>query len=64
MARDRQGAPPWTGLIRKTFSQVIAKAKGGETTKILALTETIGHLVRFVLMPDQRFDSVGVAPLI
>ena len=34
------------------------------TTKILALTDALGCLVRFELMPGQRFDSVGVAPLI
>ncbi len=34
------------------------------TTKILALTEALGNLVRLSLMPGQRHDSVGVAPLI
>jgi transposase len=34
------------------------------TTKILALTDALGNLVHFVLMPGQRFDTVGVAPLI
>ena len=34
------------------------------TTKILALTDALGNLVRFVLMPAQRFDTVGVPPLI
>jgi len=34
------------------------------TTKILALTDALGNLVRFTLMPGQRFDTVGVAPLI
>ena len=34
------------------------------TTKILALTDALGNLVRFVLMPGQRFDTVGMAPLI
>ena len=34
------------------------------TTKILALTDTLGNLVRFVLLPGQRFDTIGVAPLI
>jgi transposase len=34
------------------------------TTKILALTDALGHLVRFVLLPGQRFDTVGVPPLI
>ena len=34
------------------------------TTKILALTDALGNLVRFVLMPGHRFDTVGVAPLL
>jgi transposase len=34
------------------------------TTKILALTDTLGNLVRFELLPGHRFDTVGVPPLI
>ncbi len=34
------------------------------TTKIVALTDALGNLVRFVLLPGQRFETVGVAPLI
>ena len=34
------------------------------TTKILALTDALGNLVRFSLMPGNRFDSIGVAPLV
>jgi transposase len=34
------------------------------TTKILALTDALGNLVRLVLLPGQRHDTVGVAPLI
>ena len=34
------------------------------TTRILALTDALGNLVRFVLLPGQRFDTGGVAPLI
>lgn len=34
------------------------------TTKILALTDALGRLVRFVLLPGQRYDTIGVAPLI
>jgi transposase len=32
-------------------------------TKILALTDALGNLVRFELLPGQRFDTVGVEPL-
>ena len=34
------------------------------TTKILALTDALGNLVRFVLLPGQRYDTIGVPPLI
>jgi glutamate 5-kinase len=55
---------PRTGRKRGTQSQAIGRSKGGMTTKILALTDALGNLVRFVLMPGHRFDTVGVAPLI
>ena len=34
------------------------------TTKILALTDALGNLVRFVLLPGHRYETIGVAPLI
>jgi len=34
------------------------------TTEILALTDALGNLVRFNLLPGQRYDTIGVAPLI
>jgi putative hemolysin len=34
------------------------------TTKVLALTDALGNLVRFVLLPGQRHDTVGLPPLI
>jgi transposase len=34
------------------------------STKILALTDALGNLVRFVLLPGHRYDTVGVPPLI
>jgi transposase len=34
------------------------------TTKIMALVDALGNLVRFVLMPGQRNDIMGVRPLI
>ena len=47
-----------------TQSQAIGRSKGGMTTKILALTDALGNLVRFILLPGHRFDTVGVEPLI
>ncbi len=50
---------------RSTFvSQAIGKSRGGLTTKILALTDDLGNLVHFVLLPGQRYDTIGVALLI
>ena len=60
----RQGPSPRTGRKRGTQSQAIGRSKGGMTTKILALTHALGNLVRFILLPGHRFDTVGVAPLI
>ena len=34
------------------------------TTKILALTDALGNLVRFELLPGHRYDTVGVPPLL
>ena len=61
---DRQSPPSRTGRKRGTQNQAIGKSKGGITTKILALIDALGNLVRFVLLPGQRFDTVGIEPLI
>lgn len=34
------------------------------TTKIVALADSLGNLARFVLLPGQRHDRIGVEPLI
>ena len=34
------------------------------TTKILALTDALGNLVRFELLPGHRYDTIGVEPLL
>lgn len=34
------------------------------TTKILALTDALGNLVRFELLPGHRSDTIGVEPLV
>ena len=48
------------GLVR----QAIGRSRGGLTTKIVALVDALGNLVRFVLLPGQRHDSVGAEPLL
>ncbi len=42
----------------------IGRSRGGLTTKIVALVDALGSLVRFILLPGQRHDLVGVPPLI
>jgi transposase len=34
------------------------------TTKILALVDALGNLVRFTLLPGQRHDSIGAEPIL
>lgn len=34
------------------------------STKVVALVDALGNLARFVLLPGQRHDSIGVEPLI
>ena len=65
--RKRGEAGPsrrWRGVSLPQENQAIGKSKGGMTTKILALTDALGNLVRFELLPGNRFDTIGVAPLI
>jgi len=53
-----------TGAKGGTKTQAIGRSRGGLTTKIVALVDALGNLVRFVLLPGQRHDSAGVAPLL
>ena len=53
-----------SGARGGTRNQAIGRSRGGLTTKIVALVDALGNLVRFVLLPGQRHDSVGVPPLI
>ena len=39
-------------------------ARGGLTTKIVALVDALGNMLRFLLLPGQAHDMKGVAPLI
>ncbi|SMH38034.1 transposase, IS4 family [Azospirillum lipoferum] len=47
-----------------TQAQAIGRSRGGLTTKILAVADALGNLVRFIPLPGQRHDSVGVAPVL
>ena len=44
--------------------QAIGRSRGGLTTKIVALVDTLGNLAHFLLLPGQRHDSVGAQPLL
>jgi transposase len=61
---DRAGAPTRHRRKRGTQNQAIGRSRGGLTTKIVALVDALGNLARFVLLPGQRHDSIGVEPLI
>ena len=50
------------GAGAKGGTQAIGRSRGGLT--IVALVDALGNLARFVLLPGQRHDSVGVEPLI
>lgn len=59
-----QGPLPRTGRKKGTPKAGHRPLETRKTTEILALTDALGNLVRFVLLPGQRFDTVGVPPLI
>ena len=49
---------------RGTQNQAIGRSRGGLTTKIVALVDALGNLVKLLLLPGQAHDMKGVAPLI
>src|SRR4030095_13544959 len=51
-----------TGAKGGTHNQAIGRSRGGWTS--VALVDALGNLARFVLLPGQRHDSAGVAPLL
>ena len=44
--------------------QAIGRSRDGRTTKIIALVNALGNLVRSPLLPGQAHDMKGVGPLI
>ena len=60
----RPGPPAWHRRKRGTHNQAIGRSRGGLTTKIMALVDALGNLIRFLLLPGQRHGSIGVEPLI
>ncbi len=61
---DHQSSPARDRRKRGTQEQAIGRSRGGLTTKIVVLVDALGYLARFILLPGQRHDSVGVEPLI
>ena len=53
-----------SGARGRTQAQAIGRSRDGLTTKIVALADALDNLVRFVLLPGQRHDTVDVPPLI
>ena len=60
----RSGPPKGNRRKKGTLHQTIGLSRGGLTTKIVALVDALGNLVRFLLLPGQVHDMKGVAPLI
>ena len=42
-------------------AQAIGRSRGGLATRIVALVDALGNLVRFLLLPGQAHDMRGVA---
>ena len=57
----KPSGPGRSGSDNRRFAEAVLWIARGMTTKILALTDALGTLVRFVLLPGQRHDTVGVA---
>src|ERR1700736_462876 len=57
----RPGPSAWHRRKRGTQNQAIGRSRGGLTTKIMALVDALGNLIRFLLLPGQRHDA-GFAP--
>ena len=55
----RTGPSAWNRRKRGTRNQAIGKSRGGLTTKIAALVDALGNLLRFVLLPGQRHDIMS-----
>ena len=53
-----------SGAKGGTRNQAIGRSKGGLTTKVLALVDALGNLVRFELLPGQRSEIVAAPGLI
>ena len=61
---SKSTAPVKAQSKRETQSQAIGKSRGSITTKILALTDALGKLADFCLLPGQAHNLRGVTDLL
>ena len=61
---DYQSSPARDRRKRGDSGAGQGRSRGGLTTKIIVLVHALGYLARFIVLPSQRHDSVGVEPLI
>ena len=59
-----QGPPLSGGRKRGAFNNAIGRSRGGQTTKIHALTDKIGRPVALLITPGNTHDLVGARELI
>ncbi len=57
------GPPAWSRGKRGNQNQAIGRSRGSLTAKIVALVDALGNLVRFLLLPGQWHDTIGIEPL-
>ena len=60
----RQGAPLGGRRKRGAFNNAIGRSRGGQTTKIHALTDDIGRPVAFIITPGNTHDLAGARALL
>ncbi len=53
-----------SGTRGGTSSQGIGRSRAGLTSKIVAVVDALGYLVRFVILPGQAHDLAGVPALL
>ncbi|MCY3985231.1 MAG: hypothetical protein OXE85_15100, partial [Roseovarius sp.] len=58
------GAPEGVRRKRGTSKQGIGRSRGGLTSRTVAVTDALGYLVRFVLLPGQAHDLAGMPDLL
>ena len=53
-----------SGARGGTCRQGIGRSRGGLTSKVVAVVDALGYLVRFVILPGQAHDLTGVTALL